>query len=232
MATNAKLLFTASLFLFTASVSAVPTFQVYSGGAIAGDFGPDEDTWLTTANPADIITAGVFSANTLSLTEVTLLLSVPDSTTGTISVTGLNGAPDPSFLGSFATIAEFEPSGANFNSHYPMQDDASDFYLYDIGEFLQVQTIPDYNAETGVISPPNPNFLGEQKEYSIGFDGFETVHIDMFGLVTTQNGPNIRTAWELNPGSHDTTIIPAPGAFILASIGIAFVSWRHKRHGK
>ncbi len=221
----------AIIFIFTVSASAAPTFQVYSEGATAGDFGLDEDTWLTTANPADITVAGTFSANTLSLTEVTLLLSVPDSTTGTISVAGLNGAPNPSFLGMFTTIAAFEPAGANFNSHYPMQDDVSDFYLYDIGEFFPIEPISDYNADTGIILGPNPNMLGQLKEYRIGFEGFETLHIDAFGLVSTEAGPNIRTAWKLNPGSHDTTVVPAPGAVMLTSLGIGCVGWLRKRRG-
>ncbi|HEG44327.1 MAG TPA: hypothetical protein ENH94_09790 [Phycisphaerales bacterium] len=194
MKTNLMVMSAAVMFVFTVPVLAVPTFQVYSGGAIAGDFGPDQDTWLATSNPADIIVAGTFSSNTLSLTEVTLLLSVPDSTTGTISVTGLNGASNPSFLGMFTTIAGFEPAGANFNNHYPMQDNVSDFHLYDIGEFFPIQPVADYNAETGIILPPNPNLSGQLKEYQIEFDGFEQVHVDVFGLVTSQNGPNIRTA--------------------------------------
>ena len=108
-----------------------------------------------------------------------------------------------------------------------MQDDISDFHLYDIGEFFPIQPIADYNAETGIILPPNPNLSGQLKEYSIEFDGYENVHVDVFGLVTNQNGPNIRTAWKLNPGSHDTTIVPAPGAVMLAAVGLC---WLHKQY--
>lgn len=223
-----QMVLTAIMFAFSIPALAVPTFQVYSQGAIPGDFGPDEDTWLATTNPADIIVAGAFTANAVSLTNVRLLLSVPDSTTGTISVTGLNGAPDPSFLGSFTTIAGFEPAGANFNSHYPMQDNVSDFHVYDIGQFLPLQPISDYNADTSIILPPNPNVSGQLKEYSVEFDGFERVHVDVFGLVTSQNGQNIKTAWKMNPGSHDTTIVPAPGAVILASIGLCCLRKRRR----
>jgi hypothetical protein len=93
------------------------------------------------------------------------------------------------------------------------------FVFLRISSLLNRLPLPGY-------SPPNPNLLGELKEYRIGFEGFATLHADMFGLVSTETSPNIKTAWKLNPGSHDTTIAAAPGAVSLAIIGLC---WLRKR---
>lgn len=83
------------LLLVSQPLFAVPTFQVYAKGATAGDFGADEDTWLTYTSPFTLVVAGAYRAAkgqgqkaTESLLEVTLLLSVPKEETGAITITG------------------------------------------------------------------------------------------------------------------------------------------------
>ncbi len=75
-----------SLLALNQQLFAVPTFQVYSPDATAGDYYGDQDTWLTSANPFVIWVVGAFGPNTSTLTDVTLILSVPDGERGTISI--------------------------------------------------------------------------------------------------------------------------------------------------
>lgn len=84
------LLFIAS-FVMNQPAFAVPTFQVWSPDyEYAGDWGPDEQTWFVAENPFDLWVIGTYQPNwTTNLTDVTLLMSVPDGETGTISITGL-----------------------------------------------------------------------------------------------------------------------------------------------
>jgi hypothetical protein len=79
-----------TLFLMNQPASAVPTFQVWSPQATAGSYGPDEQTWFVTENPFDLVVAGAYKPDNqvLSLTNVTLLLSVPDGQEGTITIGG------------------------------------------------------------------------------------------------------------------------------------------------
>ena len=94
--------FVVSILLLTlAQVAlAVPTFQVYIDGGTAGNLGPDEQTWITSDSTFDLRVVGAYQADgssgqkqTLSLTEVTLLVSVPQGDEpGAITVTGGDGA--------------------------------------------------------------------------------------------------------------------------------------------
>jgi len=223
------------LLLMGQSASAQPTFQVYSPDAIfAGDYYEDQDTWFVIDNPFELWTIGAYHKNEISLTNVTLLVSVPDGETGTISITGLpsSGTNDPSFIGSYSDTSFF-PSGANFNSHYPVQDTVSDFLIYDLDPFADLQeVIWDYNADNGGSATPTGS-TGQVKEYSVAVSGFTWVHFDMYGLVTTQQGPVWKSTWdqdwEMSPGSHDTTWIPAPGAVFLGGIGVALVGLLRRR---
>ena len=92
--TQIKLLFVI-LLAISQPLAAVPTFQTYIEGAEAGNYGPDEQTWLIRTNPFNLVVVGAYQAQngrsksaTESLTEVTLLVSVPQGQTGTISISG------------------------------------------------------------------------------------------------------------------------------------------------
>jgi len=232
------------LVLMSQPASAQPTFQVWSPDyTYAGDYYEDQDTWFVVKNPFELWTIGAYHSNEISLTNVTLLVSVPDDETGTISITGLYGTADPSII---TTGADVDPIGANtgysstslffpanFNNHYPLHDDVSDYLIYDLDPFADLEeAIWDYNADGGTITPTGST--GQVKEYSIAVSGFTWVHFDMYGLVTTEKGPIWKSTWdqdwEISPGSHDVTWIPAPGSILLGGIGVALVGWLRRRH--
>ncbi|MHC4738182.1 MAG: choice-of-anchor N protein [Planctomycetota bacterium] len=203
--------------LISQLVSAQPTFQVWSPDYIyAGNYYEDEDSWFVDSSTFELWAIGAYHQED-SLTDVKLLVSLLEGETGTISITGLYGTADPVFINSYDTTSFFP---ANFNSHYPVKDDVSNFLVYDIGSFLDgIDDIYDYNADLGIISPTGSE--GEIKEYSVQIDGFTYVHFDIYGLADGK--------WEINPASHDVTFIPAPGAVLLGGIGVVFVGWLRRR---
>ena len=162
---------------------AVPTFQVYSPDATPGPYGQDQNTWYVTSSPFTLVVAGAYQDMTVSLTNVTLLLSVPDGQQGTITISGspatlltvktdLLGNPsdtpplNPTEDATLPTIGpdtgyadtDFLPEApddiANLNNHYPLQDSFSDFLIYDIGSFGMVEFIPPYNADPCELYDP------------------------------------------------------------------------------
>jgi hypothetical protein len=216
--------------------SAVPTLQVYAVGGTPGTIGSDEDTWFTGANPFNLIVAGAYSAKTISLTEVTLLLSVPQGQNGTITITGgdvgatlldtrtqigVTGIYNPETNADIDLLANesgnaagydgyttknFLPAGVTFNNHYPFKEDVSYFLIYGIGSF---DKIPGAVSNYTTEGPIEYNIAdGEEKTFNVSVSGFSQVHFDAYGYETSCSGRSLKTTWEINPGSHDATATP------------------------
>ena len=251
------------LLLMSQSVLAIPTFQAYIEGATAGTWGDDEDSWLTTSSSFNLIVVGAYGPDTLEpLSQVTLAISVKQGETGTISITGGDGATlltlkplvptvdgyynpnadaDVDLLTNVSGIdgymtKNFLPDDQTLNNnHYPFQESVSDFLIYGIGDFYADGEIHNYNADTtdsDYVPPPIPlteNSLGEEKTFSVEITGFSWVHFDVYGYEETDNGQVLRSTWDINPGSHDATYIPAPGAILLGGIGVCLVGWLRRR---
>jgi hypothetical protein len=262
----------AILLLFSQTVLAVPTLQVfgYNDGetpadAVAGTWGEDEESWLVDTNPFNLVVVGAYQAArgqgqsaTENLEQVTLLVSVPQGQTGTISISGgdvgatlLTVKPlSPNVNGFFNPNADadtdvlinvlgndsysdksFLPDDQTLNNnHHPFKEGVSYFVLYGIGDFDDVGPIHNYNADDGSINL-KPNSLGEEKLFTVSVSGFDWVHFDAYGYETFVNGPppEFKDTCDINPGSHDLTWVPAPGAILLSSIGVCLVGWLRRR---
>lgn len=215
---------------------AQPTFQVYIDGAIAGELGGNEDTWFSLANPFDLVVVGAYGPNTTSITDVTLLVSVPEGEIGAISIDSfspLTSGADRDILTDVLGVdgystKSFLPTDVHLN-HYPVQDDVSDFLIYNLSSFGNGESnLNNYDAGDGTITSTSAS--GEQKEYTVSYTGFSSLHFDVYGFVTNSKGPN---RWANNPGSHDSTaVIPEPSTLILLWTGLlGFMGYANKKMG-
>ena len=80
------------IFILSHTALAVPVFQVYTEDGVAGTVGDDQDTWFTTNESLGLLVAAAYGPKTESVTDVTLIVSVPVNETGTISIIGADGA--------------------------------------------------------------------------------------------------------------------------------------------
>lgn len=247
--------------LISQSLLAVPTFQTYIEGAWAGDLNGDQDTWYTDEPSFTLTVVGAYKPGTVTLTEGTLLLAVPEGETGTITISGgSNGATlltaplatvipgvynpetyaddDPLGADTGYDTMNFLPDDVVFNNHYPLHDDISDYLIYDIGDFGNDELVYNYNADTDdpdYVPPEHPDFppitgtYGEEMQFTVDITGFSSVHFDAYGYEYDGENRNLRATWDISPGSHDATYIPAPGAVLLGGIGVALVGWLRRR---
>ena len=234
-----KFLVVFCLLVFMGRMSlAQPTFQVWSPDyEYAGDYyidpegdDADQDSWFVRSDETgsfELWAIGAYHPET-TLEQVKLLVSVPDGETGTITITGLVGSnPDYPTLDPELEATYTEPTFfpvTLLNNHYPLKGDVADFIVYNIDPFADVgDPISDYNADSGDADGEITltNSTGQINEYLVTVTGYSWVHFDMYGL--TDKG------WEMNPASHDTTWLPAPGAVLLGSVGVCFVGWLRRR---
>jgi len=201
------MLFVALAFPMSQQLLAIPTFQVYIDGGVAGSYAGDEDSWFTNESVFDLTVVGTYGPKTITLSEVTLLLSVPDGETGTFSITGGDGATLLTLKTPVGSTGYFNPNAnadealltnivgntgydtKNFlpedqslvNNHYPLQDDVSDFLIYGLGEFDDDGPVHNYNADTTdpeYLPPPIPF-----TENSLGEEKTYSVEITGFSRV-------------------------------------------------
>jgi len=226
-----KLLATLFFFGLANMATAIPTLQVHGVDSVAYDGAADEDTWLLSAPTGSLELIGTYASNTLSIENAYLVLTT----------NSLDGNP---FGGDYikyddsdafeATLAGFDPD-VKTNNHSPYGLDASqiDVFAFDLSllgfdSFGQVGPTKDCNADVPGTTDCEaaPNSVGEIHTFDYDFTdlAYDFIHFDLVAYVTDSkgNGKWLSNYWEINPGSHDTTLarLPEPGSLALFALGL------------
>jgi len=219
---------------------ATPTFQTYISGGTADTA---DETWITHSGTFNLVVVGAYTSKTASLTRGTVIVSVPQGETGTLTIggvtlltaardTGVGIIPDgPAGLDLLSNIGgadgyENKSPVLDLNNHFPYQNGVADFLYYDVGGFANLGPIHNYNAGDGSIVLAG---TGQEKTFAVSVTGFSWVHFDLGGYVDKESGQD---GWDINPGSHDATadpVVPVPGSLLLAAIGAGLVSHIRRR---
>ena len=222
---------------------ATPTFQTYIIGGTAGDVGADGETWITHSGTFNLVVVGAYSSKTAALDWGTLIVSVPQGETGTLTVggatllktmrsTGVGDIPDGTagldLLSNIGGTDGYENKSPvlDLNNHFPYQNGVADFLYFDVGDFADLGPIHNYDASDGSIVWAG---TGEEKTLAVSTTGFSWVHFDLGGYVDMESGHD---GWEINPGSHDAVtdpVVPVPGSLLLAALGAGLVSHVRRR---
>ncbi|OHB24975.1 MAG: hypothetical protein A2X84_14225 [Desulfuromonadaceae bacterium GWC2_58_13] len=160
-----------------------------------------------------------------------LIATVSEGVSGTLQVKVGNTG---SFLDPFYK-ALVDENDYFVDNHFPLnKEKIYDFFYFDIGDFAQLGTVPNFAAPTDVGSS------GEVKILTLNITGFDWVHFDVMALETYSND----TKKVGNPGSHDVTWkydgtvvstgdpVPEPGTIILVGVGLVGVAVYRRRQGK
>jgi len=237
-----------STIFWSGGALAIPIFQTYIQNAIPDTIGQDQTTWFSTSNSFNLLAVGAYTGDTLSIEDMrnaTLLISVPQGETGTISVGGLTPLTSAPGTGALADISILNNiSGSNAYQtlsflpaditnaldplHYPLVNpgdpslDISNFLIYNLGTLTSDSGVNDYNAATKTITTNAGT--GEERLLNVAFSGFSQLHFDLYGLITTRE---VFSEWVINPDSHDATAmtsaaaVPEPGTLVLLITGLA-----------
>jgi len=231
-----------TLLMVFSSAWATPTFQTYISGGTAGDVGADGETWIGQSDPFTLVVVGAYTGDTAGLSWGTLIVSVPQGETGTLTIGGaalLTGARDtgvgmipdgPAGLDLLSNVAgadgyENKCAVLDLDNHFPYQNGVANFLYFDVGDFANLGPIHNYDAGSGNITLEG---TGQEKTFAVSVTGFSWVHFDLGGYVDRESG---RDAWEINPGSHDatSTTVPVPGSLLLAALGAGLVGHIRRR---
>jgi hypothetical protein len=222
--------------LFAAQAQAIPTLQVYIDGATYNDV---TETWVTTASTFDIwIIGDVGSVG--SILDMQLSAAYLTSETGTITLTPTtaSGHTDPS-----TPIAAVQTANGGNDGDQPTMSDGGSLPKHGIfgtGVSFDAWNLGDFTLTDSPLGdwigdfPTVLDKTGQINAYTVVVTGYTAVHFDAFNHIEAAMGAGMNDSI-FAPFSHDGEsaenggFIPAPGAVVLAAMGIGLVGLVRRR---